>query len=67
MSSLPVEMIATRGCRQTLTRCSPIAASTPVSRLVSSVPILSTVSPVAMSLPANATPNPGVTALRIIN
>ena len=45
MISSPVERIATIGFRQTSTAATPIAASTPVSRLVSSWPRRSTVSP----------------------
>ena len=62
MISSPVERIATIGLRQTLTCATPIAASTPVSRLVSSWPRRSTVSPAVMSVPANDTPLPAVTA-----
>ena len=65
MISSPVERMATTGFRQTSTAATPIAASTPVSRLVSSWPRRSTVSPPVMSVPANDTPLPGVTALAI--
>ena len=59
MISSPVERMATIGLRQTSTSATPIAASTPVSRLVSSCPARSTVSPAVMSVPANETPLPG--------
>jgi hypothetical protein len=67
MISSPVEMIATRGRRQTSTDAAPIAASVPVSRLVSVSPRRRTVSPAEMSVPAKLTPKPGVTALRTTN
>ena len=57
--SSPVERIPTVGCRKTSTAARPIAASTPVSRLVSSSPRRSTVSVAAISVPANVTPEPG--------
>ena len=65
MISSPVERMATIGLRQTSTAATPIAASTPVSRLVSSWPRRSTVSPAVISVPANDTPLPAVTALAI--
>ena len=54
--------MATIGFRHTLTWATPIAASTPVSRLVSCRPRRSTVSPAVISVPANDTPLPAVTA-----
>ena len=62
MISSPVERIATIGLRQTSTSATPIAASTPVSRLVRICPRRNTVSPAVMSVPANDTPLPAVTA-----
>ena len=62
MISSPVERIATIGLSQTCTTATPIAASTPVSRLVRIVPRRRTVSPAVMSVPANETPLPAVTA-----
>jgi hypothetical protein len=60
--SSPVDRIATIGLRQTSIAATPIAASTPVSRLVRVVPWRSTVSPAVMSVPAKDTPLPAVTA-----
>ena len=62
MISSPVDRIATIGLSQTCTTATPIAASTPVSRLVRIVPRRRTVSPAVMSVPANETPLPAVTA-----
>ena len=58
MISSPVERIATTGLRQTSTAATPMAASTPVSRLVRISPRRRTVSPAVMSVPANETPLP---------
>ena len=65
MISSPVDRMATIGRRQTSTSATPIAASTPVSRLVSAWPARSTVSPAVMSVPANDTPLPALTARAI--
>src|SRR6185295_16326623 len=62
MISSPVERMATIGFRQTSTAATPIAASTPVSRLVSTWPRRRTVSPAVMSVPAKDTALPAGTA-----
>src|ERR1043166_1301414 len=62
MISSPVDRIATRGCATTETRAIPIAASTPVSREVSTSRARSTVSPCATSGPAKLMLRPGVSA-----
>ena len=59
ISSSPVETMATRGGGTTLTRPTPSAASTPVSREVSSSPRRRTVSPRPMSVPGEGDVAPG--------
>ncbi len=65
MISSPVDRIATIGRRHTSIAATPIAASTPVSRLVRIAPRRSTASPAVMSVAANATPLPAATARAI--
>jgi len=54
MISSPVEMTAMHGLRHTSTVAQPTAPRIPISREARTCPARSTVSPRAISLPANA-------------